>query len=113
MVITSTFHKSGKRSLPLLILATEISISAIKQIKVRMIGTDTYYALYRLKRVQVFTRYIKDLKYKTKNKVRLKTNPSSVIPEKYQDHLDVFSKKNSDILLPYQKYDQKIVLEKK
>ena len=39
------------------------------------------------------------------------TNPRSIVPEKYHDFLDVFSKKDSDMLFLYQKYDHKIILE--
>lgn len=36
-----------------------------------------------------------------------------MISEDYDNCLDVFSKKNSDIFLSYQKYDHKIILKKK
>ena len=55
---------------------------------------------------------MKDLEYQAKKEARPKTNPKSIVLEEYHNFLDVFSKKNSDILPFHQKYDLKIILEK-
>lgn len=54
---------------------------------------------------------MRNLEYQAKKKLRLKINPKIVVPEEYHDFLDVFSKKNSDTLFSYQKYDYIIILE--
>ena len=76
-----------------------------------MIGADAYYAACWLKRAQVFIVSIKDIQYQAEKKTRVKTNPKNVILQKYHDFLNVFSKKNSDTLPLYQKYDHKIYLK--
>lgn len=56
---------------------------------------------------------MRNLEYQAQKKTRLKTDLKSVVSEKYHDFLDIFSKKNSDILPTHQKYDHKIILEEK
>ena len=73
-----------------------------------MIGVDTYYIAYCLKKPLVFALSIKDIQYQTEKKTRAETNPKSVVPHKYLDFLDVFSKKDLNTFLPHQKYDHKI-----
>ncbi len=53
---------------------------------------------------------MRDLEYQAEKEVKPETDPRTVIPAKYYDLLDVFSKKNSDILLSHRKY-HKIKLE--
>lgn len=43
---------------------------------------------------------------------RPKLNLKNIILGKYHNFLDIFSKKNSDTLFLYQKYDSKIIPEK-
>ena len=43
--------------------------------------------------------------------IKLKPNLKNVVPKKYYDLLNIFSKKNSDIFLPHQKFNYKIILE--
>ena len=54
---------------------------------------------------------MRDLEFQAVKKAKPETNPKNVIPEKYHDFLDLFSKKNSDTLRPHRKYDHKIILE--
>ena len=54
---------------------------------------------------------MKDIQYQAKKEARAKTNLKSVIPQKYYNFLDIFSKKNSNTLFLHQKYDHKIYLE--
>lgn len=65
----------------------------------------------KLKRAQIFFLSIKNLKYQVVKEVRLGTNPKNNISEKYYIFLDVFSKKEFDMLPFYQKYHHKIILE--
>ncbi len=83
-----------------------------KKVDIAIIGVDAYCTACRLKRAQVFAVSMRDLEYQAEKEARPETNPRSVVPEEYHDLLDVFSKKNSDTLLPHQKYDHKIILEK-
>ena len=54
---------------------------------------------------------MKDIQYQAEKKARAETNPKSVVPQEYHDFLDVFSKEDSDTLLPHRKYDHTIHLE--
>lgn len=78
-----------------------------------MIDTDSYYATCRLKKAQFFVISIKDLEYQVEKEAKPETNLKNVLPEEYYDLLDIFSKKSSNTLLLYQKYDHNIILEEK
>ena len=78
---------------------------------ITMIGADAYHLACQLKRAQVFPIFIKNLEFQAKKKTRPETNLKTIVLEEYYDLLDVFSKKNSDILPSHQKYDYKIILE--
>ena len=78
-----------------------------------MIGADAYRATCKLKGIHVFAISIRDLKYQAVKKARPETDPKNVLPEEYHSLLNVFSKKDSDTLLPHRKYDHKIILEEK
>ncbi len=54
---------------------------------------------------------MRDLEYQAEKEVSPETDPRTVVSAEYHNLLDVFSKKNSDILPPYRKYDHKILLE--
>ena len=76
-----------------------------------MIGVDAYRAACCLKGAQVFAVSIRDIQYQTEKEVSAETNPRNVVPQKYYNLLNIFSKKNSDTLPPYRKYDHKIYQE--
>lgn len=65
-----------------------------------------------MKKAQIADIFIKKLKFQVVKKPKPKTDLKSIIQEKYHDLLDVFSKKDSDLLLSYKKYDYKVILEK-
>lgn len=77
-----------------------------------MISVYVYYAVQCLIRVQVFAIIMRNIQYQAEKKVRAKTNLISLIPYKYHDFLNIFSKNDSDIFPPYQNYNQKIYLKK-
>ncbi len=54
---------------------------------------------------------MRDLEYQTEKEARPETNPRTIVPAEYYDHLNVFSKNNSDTLLPHRKYNHTIILE--
>ena len=62
---------------------------------------DAYWTAYKLKRAQVFTISMKNLDYQVEKKTKPETISKTVVPEKYQDFLDVLSMKNLDTLFPY------------
>ena len=111
--LTSTLDHSEKEGLPILTPKAKVSTFATTKVDVAMIGADTYCAACNLKGAQDFTFSIKDLKYQAEKKARPETDPKNVVPEEYHNLLDVFSKKDSDILPSHRKYDHKIILEKK
>lgn len=54
---------------------------------------------------------MKNLEFQATKEAKPETNPKIVILKKYQDFLDTFLRKNSDILLFYQKYNLNIILK--
>ena len=103
---------SDKKELPVPILATKELDPKAQDIDIAMIGVDAYCVACRLKRAQVFALSMKDIQYQAEKEARAETNSTSVVPQEYHDFLDVFSKKDSDTLPPYRKYNHKIHLEK-
>lgn len=72
---------------------------------------NTYCTTCRLKRAQIFAIFIKDLKYQVEKEARPETDLTTIVPTKYHNLLDVFSKNDSYTLSPHQMYDHKIILE--
>lgn len=101
IVMINTLDKSGKDGLLISILETEVSTLATQQIDVAMIGAKAYCVAHRLKKAQVLALSIKDLEYQVKKEARPETDPKTVISAKYYDLLDIFSKKDLNILLSY------------
>lgn len=97
--------------MPILIPETKISTLAIKEVDFAIIGVNAYCTACKLKKAHVFALSIRNLKYQAKKKTRPKTNSKSIVLEEYHNFLDVFSKKNSDILSSHQKYDYKTIFE--
>ena len=106
-------ESSNKKELLVLILATKTSEPRAKDIDIAMIGIDTYCIAYYLKKAQMFVISMKNIQYQAEKEVKTKTNPKIVVAQESHDFLNVFSKKNSDTLLSYQKYDHKIYLKEK
>ena len=107
-VIINIFGNLSKKELPSSTLAPTFG----KNVEdVAMIGINVYHLACQLKRAQVFTFSMRNLKFQAKKEARSETNSKIVLLEKYYDLLDVFSKKNLDTLSLYQKYDYKILLE--
>ena len=76
-----------------------------------MIDTDAYCTTCRLKKAQVFAVSMRDLEYQAEKEAKPEIDLRTVVPAEYHDLLDVFSKKTSDTLSPYWKYDHKIILK--
>ncbi len=108
-VVVSLLDNFGKKDM---LIPPRTSPLSIKKVDIAMIGADAYRTACRLKRAQVFAVSMRDLEYQAEKEARPETNSRSVVPEEYHDLLNVFSKKDSDTLPPYQKYDHKIILEK-
>ena len=98
----------GKEDLPISIPIPTLDKSLVD---VAMIDADAYRAICNLKRAQVFAISMRDLEFQVAKEAKPETDPKSVVPEEYHNLLDVFLKKDSDTLLPYQKYDYKIILK--
>ena len=112
MAIISILNNFDKKTQSDSIPLKEQLASSTKEVDIAMICANTYCAPCHLKKAQVFAVSLKDLQYQAKKEARAEIDPKSVVLEEHHDFLDVFSKKNSDILSPYQKYDHKIQLEK-
>ena len=63
-------------------------------------------------RAEIFAISMRDIEYQLNKGTKPLTDPKTVVPEKYHDFLDVFSKDISDTLRPYGKYNHKIELLK-
>ena len=107
----NSLESSDKKELPVSIPTTKTSKPKAKDIDIAMIGADAYRAACHLKGAQVFAVSMRDIQYQAEKEARAETDPKSVVPQEYHNFLDVFSKKDSDTLPPYQKYDHKIHLE--
>lgn len=77
-----------------------------------MIGANTYSAAYKSKKAQALAVSIRHLEYKIEKETRIKTDLRNIILEEYHNFLDIFSEKNFDTFLFYQKYDYNIILKK-
>ncbi len=113
IVIISTLNYFKEEKLSILILEAKVLIPIIKKVNIAIINLNAYYISFKLKKTQIFTIFIRDLKYQSEKKSRLEINSKIVRPEKYHNLLEIFSKKNLDTLLLYQKYEYKIIFEDK
>ena len=109
----SSLDSSDKKKLLVPMPATKKSDLKAKNINIAMIGPDSYCAACCLKKAQLFDILIRDIQYQAKKKTRAETDPISIVPQEYHNYLNIFSKKNSDSLPLYQKYDHKMYLEEK
>ncbi len=107
----NSLDTSDKKELSVPLAVIKTSKPKAKDIDIAMIGTNAYCAACCLKRVQVFAISMRDIQYQAEKEARFETDPKSVVPQEYHNFLDVFSKKNSDILPLQRKYDHKIHLE--
>lgn len=78
-----------------------------------IIDADVYCTAYKLNEVRIFAISMKNLEYLGGKKARLETDPRTVIPAKYYNLSHIFFKKDSDTCFFYQKYDHKIIIEKR
>ena len=53
---------------------------------------------------------IKDIKYQLNKTAKTSTDPKTIVPKKYHEFLNIFSKEASDILSSHSKYDHQICL---
>ena len=96
-VVINTFSNLGKEKLPTSTLAPTFR----KNVEdIAMIDANAYFLAYQLKKAQVFAISIRDLEFHTEKEARPEKNPKTDIPKKYHDLLDVFSRKNLNILCP-------------
>ena len=107
-IVISSLDNSGIEGLP---IPTQVSTLGTNKVDVAMIGADAYRAACKLKGAQVFAVSMRDLEYQVEKEAKSETNPRSIVSEEYHNLLDVFFKKDSDMLPPNRKYDHKIILE--
>lgn len=72
-----------------------------KQIDNVIIAINIYCMICKLKKAQVFTISLRNLKYQVKKETRLETDLKTMVLVKYHNFLDVFFKKNLSTPLPY------------
>jgi hypothetical protein len=82
-------------------------------IEIHSIAVASFNTLSRQKDVEIFAVSMKDLEIQLKKQdSNIVTDSKSVISSKYHDFLNVFFKKNADILSSHRKHDHRIKLEK-
>ncbi len=107
----NSLDSSDKKELSVSLVAIKTLEPKAKDINIAIIGADAYRAACRLKGAQVFAISMRDIQYQAETKARAETNTKSIVPQEYHDFLDIFSKKDSDTLLPHRQYNHKIHLE--
>jgi hypothetical protein len=82
-------------------------------IEIHSIAVASFNTLSRQKDVKIFVVSMKDLEIQLKKQDNnIVIDSKSVISSKYHDFLNVFFKKNADILSSHRKHDHRIKLEK-
>ena len=102
---------SDKKELLVFILTIKILESKAKNINIAMISANAYCVIYYWKEAQVLAVLMKEIQYQVDKEARAETDPRSIILQEYHCFFDIFSKKNSDTLYLYRKYDHKIHLD--
>lgn len=80
-------------------IPSQISRIGTKEVYIVIIAIDAYHATCKLKGVQVFVVSMMDLEYQAQKKARPETYPRSIISEVYHSLLDVFFRKDLDMLI--------------
>lgn len=111
--IIGIFNNIDKKKLLFLILTSKKLKPKVGNINMAMIGVDIYCATYHLKITLVFAILIGDIQYQIEKDDKTEIIPKNIISQKYHTFLDICSKKDSDTLFSYQKYDYKIYPEEK
>ena len=98
IIAISSMDNLSKENLP---ISTFIPIHDKSVVDIVIIGADIYHAAYMLKGAQVFAVSMRDLEFQIGKEAKREIDPKSVVLDEYYDLLDVFSKKDSDTLLPH------------
>ena len=85
-----------------------------KPLDLAFIGGAPFMHLAKSKKqkAEIFAISMQNIEYQLNKKTKPPTDPKTVVPAKYHDFLDVFSKDISDTLRPHGKYNHKIELLK-
>lgn len=87
IVVISFFNKFAKKFLPISIFVLTPGKNIMN---IPIIGINAYCTTCKLKKAQVFTLFIRDLKFQIGKKVKSETNLKNIIPEEYHDFLNMF-----------------------
>ena len=85
---------------------------ANKPLDLAFIGGALFVHLAKKRKADIFTISMRDIEYQLNKTTKPPTDPKTVVPTKYHDLIDVFSKDVSDTLRPYGKYNHRIELLK-
>lgn len=78
-----------------------VLILRMNVINIIMIDIDIYCLTCKLRKALVFVIFIRNLEYQAKKRLNQKTDPKCLIPKKYQDFINVCSKKVLNFLFFY------------
>lgn len=98
IVVISFLNNLSKENLSVSILPRTFDKDVVH---IAIISIDAYCLLCKLKKIWVFIVFIKVLEFEAIKEIRPETNSKGVVPEEYSNLLNVFSKKDSDILFLY------------
>lgn len=84
-------NNSDKKELLVLISVMKKFEYKAEFIDIAIISNDTYHKTYYLKRTQVFFVSMKYIQYQVEKEVIAKSNPKSVVSQKYHNFFNVLS----------------------
>ena len=73
-----------------------------------IIGTTTYNILAKKPEAQIFAVIIEDIKKALR--VKEYVDPLPLLSKEYYEFIDVFSRENLNVLLPYRLYDHRVLV---
>ena len=85
---------------------------ANKPLDLAFIGGAPFVHLAKKRKADIFAISMRDIKYQLNKTTKPPTDPKTVVPTKYHDLINMFTRDISDTLRPYGKYDHKIELLK-
>lgn len=83
---------------------------SIKPLELAMVGAASFQYSTKQKNVEIFAISMRDIEYQLNKTEKLVTDPATKVLECCHNFLDVFSKKISDKIFEYSKYNHKIEL---
>lgn len=98
-IVISTLVKCGKINFLISIFKIKVFTPATRYSNIDIINVNGYCLACKLKRVQIFTIFMKNLECSIEKKAKLDINPKIIVFIEYNNLFDIYSKKDLNILL--------------